>query len=125
MKTKYYYPHQYCYAYVKDVGVVVIKAGENGYHKVNNVSRDLTEDQQKDYVNKRNGFDGVSKEEAEAMLVGSMFGWDVPGADPAYYKNKGFTITELLFAMAGFFFLSGVIYMAHLVCKALLKYIAS
>ena len=31
---------------------------------------------------------GVSREEAEAMKVGSMYGWDVPGANPEFYKGK-------------------------------------
>ena len=32
---------------------------------------------------------GVSKAEAEAMYVGSMFGWDVPGANPDMYDENG------------------------------------
>lgn len=31
---------------------------------------------------------GVSREEAEAMKFGSMFGWDVPGANPECHKGK-------------------------------------
>jgi hypothetical protein len=30
-----------------------------------------------------------SPAEREAALVGSMFGWDVPGADPAQYADNG------------------------------------
>lgn len=29
---------------------------------------------------------GVSPLQAECMLVGSMFGWEVPGADPDHYN---------------------------------------
>lgn len=31
---------------------------------------------------------GVSREQAEAMKVGSMFSWDAPGANPEFYKGK-------------------------------------
>jgi hypothetical protein len=27
---------------------------------------------------------GVDEKQAKAMFIGSMFGWDVPGADPSY-----------------------------------------
>jgi hypothetical protein len=30
---------------------------------------------------------GVTPEQAEAMLIGSMFGWEVSGADPDTWKN--------------------------------------
>lgn len=30
---------------------------------------------------------GIAPEQAEAMLVGSLFGWEVPGADPDTWKN--------------------------------------
>ena len=30
---------------------------------------------------------GITPEQAEAMLIGSLFGWEVPGADPDIWKN--------------------------------------
>ena len=32
---------------------------------------------------------GVTKAQAEAMFVGSLFGWNVPGADPDNYDENG------------------------------------
>lgn len=36
---------------------------------------------------------GVTKAQEEAMLAGSLFGWDVPGADPSYYDDNGVPVT--------------------------------
>ncbi len=35
---------------------------------------------------------GVTKSQAAAMKAGSMFGFDVPGADPANYDKQGFPV---------------------------------
>jgi hypothetical protein len=32
---------------------------------------------------------GVTPAQAEAMFVGSMFGWEVPGANPEMYDENG------------------------------------
>lgn len=74
-----------CYAYVPgnppERAVVIIKRGESGYYP----SRvcppaAMTPDEIKALVNSMNEDIKVTSAMSEAMLVGSMFGWDVPGA---------------------------------------------
>lgn len=40
-------------------------------------------------IERINAVFGATPQQIEAMLVGSMFGWDVPGADPARYDPGG------------------------------------
>lgn len=58
---------------------ILIKRGENGYYQ--------TADQRP--ADDLNAKIGVTKNEAEAMFVGSMFGWNVPGARPEIYDENG------------------------------------
>lgn len=60
---------------------ILILKGEIGYHPA---PSGLNVD---DY-NKRHG---ISKAQQQAMLIGSMFGWEVPGADPDNEINQGVT----------------------------------
>ena len=65
--------------------LIFIKAGFMGYwpgEKAGIVDAYMAPD-------KWNRAHGISKAEAEAMLIGSMFGWDVPGADPENYDAEG------------------------------------
>lgn len=63
-----------------DDEVVAIKKGERGYWTTKNmVPADV------DTFNKKLG---VTKEQVEAMVAGSLFGFDVPGADPACYVGR-------------------------------------
>jgi len=52
---------------------VMILRGEEGYYEVDPYLEDMDPD-------KLNMELGVTKEQAKAMYVGSMFGWDCPGA---------------------------------------------
>jgi hypothetical protein len=77
----------YCYAvHPVDGEVIRLVAGEKGYYVSNyqahgdqsaqNVADDL------------NAGLGVSKAQVEAMECGSLFGFHVPGANPAIYEGK-------------------------------------
>ena len=77
-----------CYSILPSTGdVIIIKHGESGYYR----SEYSTEDKafNREFASDRNANLGVSKAQIEAMLAGSMYGWDVPAADPKSYDENG------------------------------------
>ena len=77
-----------CYVYLQTENKIgIIQKGESGYYPTEIESG--TPDETKAQVDELNGKLGVSKEQAEAMKAGSMFGWDTPAADPASYDKNG------------------------------------
>jgi len=82
-----------CYAVLlTNDHLIMIKAGESGYYRlpqdfpkrecaINNLSMDqLAEAWNKEM--------GVTPAQREAMEIGSMFGWEVPGANPDIYNKQ-------------------------------------
>lgn len=73
-----------CFSTIKSTGeLICIKRGESGYY----LSEWNTDDKEQnvelaDYNNERLG---VTPEQRLAMEIGSMHGWDCPGADPKNY----------------------------------------
>ncbi|NLD79649.1 MAG: hypothetical protein GX642_00555, partial [Smithella sp.] len=77
-----------CYGTLSDTGeVIIIKKAETGYYKTD--IEGGSKDQNRQLVDEYNRKLGVSKAQAEAMYAGSLFGWDVPGADPKNYDMDG------------------------------------
>jgi len=66
--------------------VVIIKRGESGYYPISAVQN---EGENFGKVTRLNKSIGVDKRQAAAMLAGSMFGWNVPAADPMKYDMFG------------------------------------
>ena len=77
-----------CYGTLLDTGKIVIyKRGETGYYKT-----DIPytgKDEARALVDEYNTKAGVTKAQEAAMAAGSMFGFDVPAADPANYDENG------------------------------------
>jgi hypothetical protein len=65
---------------------IKIKRGESGYY-TNDKYKTANADELNETL-------GVTKAQAEAMMIGSMCGWHVEGADPANYDETGKFITE-------------------------------
>lgn len=77
-----------CYAVLpsgKDI--IIIKRGESGFYKTDITAKDRHEAEE--IVTEMNESGGINKAQTEAMIIGSMCGWNVPGADPASYDNEG------------------------------------
>lgn len=68
-------------------GIIFIERGGKGYTQLDRLSDDPVE--VRAFVDNGNKALGVTRAQEEAMLAGSMFGWDVPGADPKNYNRGG------------------------------------
>ena len=85
-----------CYSVPESTGeLIVIKRGECGYHQTDYSTEDKERNiELADYNNERLGVTPIQR---RAMELGSICGWDVPGADPAKYmaplqrQNGGMT----------------------------------
>lgn len=73
-----------CYSVHESTGeLIVIKRGECGYHATDYSTPDKERNVElADHLNDKLGVDMWQR---QAMEVGSICGWDVPGADPANY----------------------------------------
>ena len=67
--------------------VIIIKRNEKGYYKTDIPA--ASKEDARTLVDEYNGKLGVTKAQEEAMKTGSMFGWNVPGADPKNYDMDG------------------------------------
>jgi hypothetical protein len=76
-----------CFSLLPSTGeIIIIDCGIAGYTPF---SAGVTFDGRRDEVNRRNKELGVSRRQEEAMLCGSIFGWDVPAARPWNYDRNG------------------------------------
>ena len=75
-----------CFSTMPGTGALIcIKRGESGYYPSDwNTSSREHNRQIADEQNRRLGVTAAQK---EAMMCGSMFGWNVPGADPAFVEE--------------------------------------
>ena len=77
-----------CFSILPSTGdAIIIKHGKSGYYRCEYSTEDKAFN--REFANDQNANLGVSKAQVEAMLAGSMYGWDVPAADPKSYDVNG------------------------------------
>lgn len=77
-----------CYSTLAETGeIIILKRGESGYYKTDIPS--TSAEDSRALVDEYNRKLGVSKAQEYAMKAGSMFGFQVPAADPKNYGMDG------------------------------------
>lgn len=77
-----------CFSILPSSGeLIMIERNHRGYIRVPQSERDAEKNRLT--ADKMNERFGVSKAQEAAMLAGSMFGWNVPGANPKRYDKDG------------------------------------
>lgn len=77
-----------CYCVLPDSDeIIIVKKGESGYYRTDKYGHGRAD--ALDIVDDCNRIARITKAQAEAMLAGSMFGWEVPAADPKNYDEDG------------------------------------
>jgi hypothetical protein len=78
----------YCFAMLPSSGEMIrIQRDEQGYFLCN--SKGMSPETVRVKVNNENQLRGVTRAQEEAMLTGSLFGWDSPAAKPWNYDSDG------------------------------------
>jgi hypothetical protein len=79
---------EHCYTVLPSSGQLIeVRRGETGYYPCAYSTGDRAYNKVlADYFN---AHEGITKAQAAAMLTGSLFGWDTPGADPSQYDLDG------------------------------------
>lgn len=79
-----------CFSFLETTGdLILLEKGKRGYSPTGIFPQDGNIQAGVDAVNEANG---VTKAQAAAMKAGSMFGFEVPAADPANYNDQGIPI---------------------------------
>ena len=73
-----------CFTLLPGTGqLICVKRGESGYYPSNWSTPDAQENRR--IADEQNRKLGVTPAQEKAMKIGSMCGWDVPGADPDHW----------------------------------------
>jgi len=79
---------QYCFSILPSSGEMIrIVKGESGYYPCNRGGISLENIRVK--VDTKNQMRSITRAQEEAMLAGSLFGWDTPAANPWKYDMDG------------------------------------
>ena len=76
-----------CFSILPSTGqLIIIKKGESGYYPSEWDTGNREEN--RDITSSHNECRGISDIQESAMLAGSMFGWNTPGANPQWYLDN-------------------------------------
>lgn len=73
--------------HMMDGSVIIIKKGESGFYPIDTAKFPQAVAEPEAFVAQQNTAMGVRPSQAQALFMGSLFGWDLPGANPETYRD--------------------------------------